>query len=377
MRARLSEIALVTMGQSPPGYTYNRRAEGLPLLNGPAEFGPSTPRPSVFTTSPTKVSEVDDLLFCVRGATTGRMNWSDQTYCLGRGVASVRGIDRSDTRFIYYALRADLESLLTQTNGSVFANLSGEQFRRFEIPWPERAVRTRIAGILGALDDKIELNRRTNETLDALAQAWFGSTPRTAIVPLGELATFSRDAVDPSADPEELFAHFSIPAFDNGQVPVMTLGSSIKSSKLSVPDGCVLLSKLNPRIPRVWLPDLRGVRHPVCSTEFLVALPTARSSRELLYCLFGSKAFADDFASRVAGTSGSHQRVRAADARAVEVAVPRAEDIVELTATLKPILGLIAANRRESRTLAELRDTLLPKLISGELQISGAVCERL
>jgi len=280
--------------------------------------------------------------------------------------------DRLDPGYLRYTLaspetQARLHGLASA--GATRRALTKQMIASLAFHLPALDEQRVIAGVLGALDDKIELNRRLNETLEELARLRFDSAQRSSVLPLNELVTLARDTVDPGSERDQRFEHFSIPAFDDGQTPVVEPGSAIKSSKLVVPPEAVLLSKLNPRIPRVWLSDLRDARRPICSTEFLVALPTERSSREFLYCLFRSNSFVDDFAGRVAGTSGSHQRVRAADALSIEVPVPDQHDLAELTALLRPLLDRAAANRRESRTLAELRDTLLPKLISGELRV--------
>ncbi len=153
-----------------------------------------------------------------------------------------------------------------------------------------------IAHILGTLDDKIELNRRMSETLEAMARAlfksWFvdfdpvrakaagrdpGLPKRLAdlfparlvdselgeipegwqVVPVDHVAELLRDQENPQESPDVLFHHFSIPAFDDGPWPREELGETIKSLKFRVPPGVVLLSKLNPEIERVWLVDVR------------------------------------------------------------------------------------------------------------------------
>jgi type I restriction enzyme S subunit len=282
--------------------------------------------------------------------------------------------DRVDPDFISYMLESKHFQAQAEAMGagSVMRHFGPSHLRSMTVPLPPRNEQRAIASVLGALEDKIQLNRRINETLEAIAQLRFAAAPGSTAVPLGDLLTLSRDGVEPAGEPRQRFEHFSIPAFDDGQTPMIELGSAIKSSKLMVPPGSILLSKLNPHISRVWLPNLRGLRRPICSTEFLVAVPLEPASRELLYCLFRSTAFADEFASRVAGTSGSHQRVKAADALTIRVTVPDRADLRELTATLRPLFDRIAANRCESRTLAELRNALLPKLISGELRVRDA-----
>ena len=80
----------VIMGQSPPGDSYNQDGFGVPLINGPVEFGPtpfSKTLKTKFTTEPKKMCKENDLILCVRGSTTGRMNISGFDGCVGRGVA--------------------------------------------------------------------------------------------------------------------------------------------------------------------------------------------------------------------------------------------------------------------------------------------------
>src|SRR5690606_36252696 len=86
----LSDVCDIVMGQSPAGEMCNTSGVGIPLLNGPTEYGPHHPTPVQFTTDARKFAKAGDLLFCVRGSTTGRMNWADRDYAIGRGVAAIR-----------------------------------------------------------------------------------------------------------------------------------------------------------------------------------------------------------------------------------------------------------------------------------------------
>ncbi|MDO9541071.1 MAG: restriction endonuclease subunit S, partial [Kiritimatiellia bacterium] len=86
----LISVAKIIMGTSPKGNTYNDTGNGLPLINGPTEFGDDHPDCTLFTTKSSKECNAGDLIFCVRGSTTGRMNWADKKYSLGRGVCSIR-----------------------------------------------------------------------------------------------------------------------------------------------------------------------------------------------------------------------------------------------------------------------------------------------
>jgi len=187
---------------------------------------------------------------------------------------------------------------------------------------------------------------------------------------VGGLATLSRGAVNPGNFHDESFDHFSLPAFDNGRTPKVELGSAIMSNKLVVTPNSVLLSKLNPHIPRIWLPDLHPTRRSVCSTEFMVACSKPGVSREYLFSLFTSSAFASVYGTLVTGTTGSHQRIRPESVLEMKVVIPPPPLIQAFTAVAKPMFDRINRNTEQSRTLATLRDALLPKLLSGELQTS-------
>jgi len=304
------------------------------------------------------------------------------------------------------------QAFLERISGiSTISTLSLTVQKSLEIPLPPLDEQNAIAAVLGALDDKIELNRRMNATLEAMAralfQSWFadfdpvrakmdgrepvGFDPDTAAripdsfrdseaghIPRGwkvgrvaEIVEFSRSSVDPSGFPDEIFNHYSLPAFDEGRTPKPEPGSSIKSNKLVVTRDSVLLSKLNPHIQRIWLPDLHSTRRSVCSTEFIVATPRDGYSREFLFSLFTSGPFASAYCTLVTGTTGSHQRIHPGSVLDMKVVNPPVNIVEAFTAVTKPMFDQVNRNIDQSRTLATLRDTLLPKLLSGELSISA------
>ena len=187
-----------------------------------------------------------------------------------------------------------------------------------------------------------------------------------------DLCTLSRETINPGEFPDETFDHYSIPAFDEGRLPKPETGESIKSNKFVVPANAAMISKLNPRIPRIWLPDVSTVCRSIASTEFLIAIPKPGVSREWLYGLFASQAFLDVFATMITGTSGSHQRVKPEYLLAMDMEIPLAEAIQQYTKAAAPLHKRIALNLHESQTLAALRDALLPKLLSGAVRVKGA-----
>jgi type I restriction enzyme S subunit len=306
----------------------------------------------------------------------------------------------------------DFQNQLTSVMGLSTRNqvpITAQRLLQVEVP--SLSVQRQLSEFVGAIDDRIALLRETNATLEAIAQAlfksWFvdfdpvrakaegrqpeGMDAATAalfpdsfeeselgLVPKGwpvgcvaDLAVQKKGSVNPLASADEWFEHYSLPAFDSGQHPILELGESIKSNKTPMPDEAVLLSKLNPHIPRVWLPVRHG-KNAVCSTEFLAYSPKAAASKELIYCLFSSPDFQQQLCQLVTGTSNSHQRVK--PDQVLELKLPIAGEglLLSFTSAAKPIFERIYSNRQQTQTLSQLRDALLPRLISGKLRLSEA-----
>src|SRR6185295_6271782 len=132
---RLSEPAEILMGTSPPSETYNDTALGVPLINGPVEFGERFPIKSKWTTASVRLTEPGDLIFCVRGSTTGRRVVSDGVYGLGRGVCAIRA-KSSFQPYINLLIDVELPRLLSNVTGSVFPSLSAPDLKNFRILLP-------------------------------------------------------------------------------------------------------------------------------------------------------------------------------------------------------------------------------------------------
>jgi type I restriction enzyme S subunit len=149
--APLSDLADIVMGQSPPGASYNDFGDGTPLLNGPTEFGSLFPIAVQWTTTPTRMSQQGDILFCVRGATAGRMNWSDREYCLGRGLAAIR-TEPGRRAFLYRVLESYYPRFQAAGVGSTFINISKKDLLNVPIPV---ASSERVAQF-GELQEKVD-----------------------------------------------------------------------------------------------------------------------------------------------------------------------------------------------------------------------------
>jgi len=343
------------------------------------------------------------------GASFGQVHYCETDFWPHNTGLYVTDFQGNIPRFAFYFLKA--LDFSRYNSGRAQPSLNRNFIYPIEVQIPPPNEQRAIAHILGTLDDKIELNRRMNETLEAMARAlfksWFvdfdpvrakaegrdpglpqslanlfpdsfenselGKIPKGwAIGRFGDVVEQLREQENPLASPDALFHHFSIPAFDTGQSPKPEYGESIKSLKSRVPVGAVLLSKLNPEIERVWMVDVRPGERAVCSTEFLVLRALPLFTRSYVYCLARSPLFRQQIDGLVTGTSKSHQRAQVESILNLTVVVPPSPIVEAFDHCAEGLLARTHECRRESHSLAALRDTLLPKLISGELRMKHA-----
>ena len=171
----LDQIAEITMGQSPKGSTVSAKGN-MPLLNGPSEFGTNNPRPVQFTSNPIRLAKKGDLLFCVRGS-TGKMNWADREYAIGRGLAAIRPKDKKSKYFIKESIEFFLKELISGATGSVFSSINKNQLHKMKCFIPDDTSLKNVNKVFSDLSNKIETNRQMNKILyeitKTIYKSWF------------------------------------------------------------------------------------------------------------------------------------------------------------------------------------------------------------
>lgn len=412
-KGRLDDVAEIVMGQSPEGEACNTTGSGMPLLNGPTEFGGHHPTPVQFTTDARKLAATGDILFCVRGSTTGKMNWADRQYAIGRGLAAIRPKHGTETaHYVRAVIESGLPQLLQIATGSTFPNVSRDQLLGMPCHLPSLSEQKRIAGILGALDDKIELNRKMNETLEQMARAlfnsWFvdfdpahakatgrqpvGMDKTTAdlfpisfldselgkipkgwkIVPVGEAVECVGGATPSTAETkywEEGRHHWTTPKDFSALASPFLLDTERKLtdagiSKISsglLPAGTLLLSSRAP-IGYIAIATI-----PVAINQGFIALKCNEIASNF-FMLNWCKANMAEIEGRATGTT--FPEISKQNFRPISVCLPPKELMSAFTAKVSPIYGKIVANLRQSRNLSAIRDTLLPGLLNGDIVTS-------
>lgn len=299
---RLGEISVVNMGQSPKGSSYNTIGDGVPLINGPVEFGGNDPFSKTlktkFTTEPTKMCKQGDLILCVRGSTTGRMNIAGFDSCIGRGVASISSAEHQEWINQYINLNRDL--IYKLGTGSTFPNVSSTALSNLLIPIPPQEQQQRIVSILDetfAAIDKAKENAEKNlqnsrELFESYLQSAFAN-PGSGweIKRLGEVCEISSKLIDPRKAEFIDLIHVGGANIESKKGSLIELKTAreekLQSGKFLFDETMVLYSKIRPYLMKVALPYFRGL----CSADVypLSPVPNKINRNYLFYLLLSQK----------------------------------------------------------------------------------------
>jgi type I restriction enzyme S subunit len=313
--------------------------------------------------------------------------------------------------FLYYWLAANVDELYRHASGSTFRELSGTSLKNIRVWLPAcREEQRAIAFILGTLDDKIELNRRMSETLEAMARALFKSwfvdfdpvrakaegrdpglpQPLADLFParlvdsgLGEIPEGWGVAALPEiieVNPTRTLRKGDVaPYLDMANMP--TRGHTPDSvidrpfgSGMRFMNGDTLVARITPCLENgktAYVDFLETGQVGWGSTEYIVLRPKEPLPPEFAYCLARSETFRDFAIQSMTGSSG-RQRVPAASLE--HFLLPDSSEPIARAfgRAVAPMFARAGKAGSESRAFAALRDALLPKLLSGELRVKDA-----
>jgi len=312
-------------------------------------------------------------------------------------------------RFLYLFLKSHLfkTQVTALATGSAQPQLPIRDISRIQISLPTIAEQLSIAGMLGALDDKIELNRRMNETLEALARAifkdWlvdFGPTRAKAegcapyLVP--ELWDLFPDTLDEEGKPVgwsfDTLARLAVTNSESWTarhhprtVEYVDLSSAkwgnIEATALldwiAAPSRARRIAKVGDTIVGTTRPGNGSFAYIsrdglTASTGFAVLSPRRSMYRDTVYIAATSVENIERLANLAEGHGGAYPAVKPNEVTDTVIVFPGDEVLASFADLVSPIREKIERAKAESRTLAETRDLLLPKLMSGELRLAEA-----
>ena len=401
----LNSFLNIEMGQSPEAEHVNQDGLGLPLLNGPAEFTDKYPVPVQYTTNAKRFASKADILFCVRGSTTGRMNIADQKYAIGRGLAAIsHKKGRHLNSFVKGLIDCNLSNLLGGTLGSVFPNLTKDQLFEFRCSIPDLPTQQKIAAVLSALDDKIELNNKINADLEAMAKTlydyWFvqfefpdqSGRPYKSSggamvwneqlkkeIPEGwEVKRLSSIADTgsggtPKSTIKEFYEGGKIPWINSGELNnpfiigtenfITELGLKNSNAKL-FPKNSILVAMYGATAGKVSFLKIEAT-----TNQAICALIPKKEETNfyIKFCIEDLYTYLVNLSSGSARDNLSQDKIKN-----LELILPKSELLAKFHLSVKPFFEKYYLNSLQNQTLSTLRDWLLPMLMNGQVSVGEA-----
>jgi type I restriction enzyme S subunit len=300
--------------------------------------------------------------------------------CLGQRTVQLRP-DRSKVapRYLLFLLldREMQNRMESMAAGSTVPHLNLSDIREMELPeLPPLPVQRRIADILGALDDKIELNRRMNETLEEMAQTlyycYFDGSVERGDIGLEELVEIKPRM--PVPDDDEVLTYVGMADVEPNRMSVTDYGEKEYTSGRRFVNHDTLMARITPSLENgktAFVDFLDDGEMAFGSTEFTVMRAGEDTSPYFVYCCARDERFREYAISTMTGSSG---RQRVQENLLGEYVFENFDQsrMDHFHDQVEPLFELIRSNTSENQTLAETRDYLLPKLISGEIEVGMA-----
>jgi len=393
-------------GKNPPYYSVNYEYPVIDnfLING--DRYPNINRvkrfidKNVFNTFIRKYLKKDDVVITLVGNGVGSCclvpadNW-----VIIQNTIGLKTKPSVYNRYLYYYLKLNKNKIALLDGGSSQPNVRVDNFLQIKVNFQNFDEQKKIAETLYILDSKIELNKRINAELEAMAKTlydyWFvqfdfpdknGKPYKTGggkmvwneelkreiperweVKPLSEITQVSNESVNPMDFPDKEFKYYSIPGFDESGTFKIEKGFEIKSNKYSIKNTDVLVSKLNPWFSRViYATDDSDL---ISSTEFVVWRTKNLAMKNYMYMIARDASFVTFCTKSASGTSNSHKRVNPTVMMKYKIVFDETVT-THFGNTLGSSIKMLEKNKIENQKLTELRDWLLPMLMNGQVKVN-------
>lgn len=391
MKVKLGDIAEITMGQSPQSKYYNFEEKGIPFLQGNRTFGKRYPTFDTYTSFVTKVALAGDVIMSVR-APVGDLNFTPIDMCLGRGVCSIR-MKNGNQDYLFYLLKYNMRKLLNKESGTVFGSVNKNDIANLEVEIVNDSEQVQIARILSMIDDKIEENEKINNNLEQQAQTifkeWFINNPANSGWKVGTFSELIKSTLNgdwgkeaPTGNNTEkvyCVRGADIPdvrSGNKGKMPTRyILPKNYVNKKLEAGDIVVEISGGSPtqstgRCTAITQSLLDRYDSGMICTNFCKAIKPINGYSLFVYYYWLYLYDKGIFFSYENGTTGIKNLDFSGFLETESILIPPLDKVIVFDDYCKTIFYEIFSNGKQSEQLACLRDTLLPKLMSNEINVS-------
>lgn len=371
MKYKLEEIVDVTMGQSPKSEYYNIEGKGYPFLQGNRTFGFKYPTFDTYTTVMTKSAKAGDVIMSVR-APVGDLNITPVDMCLGRGVCSLR-MKNGNQSFLFYMMKYYIPHLVRKESGTVFGSVNRNDINGLEVDIPEDfLIQEKIARYLEMIDEKIELSNKINnnllQQLHVLYSRLFCDSAMDT--PLGEVVATTSGGT-PSRKHDEYYSDSSICWVKSKEL----LGNYIHETEEHINDLAIKKSSAKLLPKHSVLIAMYGATVGACG---VISKPM--TCNQAVCALLCNETYPYTYLFQIAYESQQkfiNLAVGSAQQNISQVLIKQLNLHNDLNIIQKfhglalPMHQEIESLQAENMHLDALRDNLLPKLMSGELDVSN------
>lgn len=380
-KIKLKDIADINMGQSPSGSSYNNNGRGIPFLQGNKTFGFLYPTIDTWTTEPKKIGKKNSVLMSVR-APVGDLNIANKDICIGRGLCSIE-MKNGNNQYLYYLMKNSIKKIKMKSTGTVFESINRKELENIEILDFDKSQQKKISKILFDIDKKIELNIQTNDNLYEITNKLYEQ-----LFVIERQDDWKEYNLQELMDISNGYSYTGKELVDTSVVGMATIKNfertggfkeegfkdiePIKAKDVHYADkfdilvACTDLTQ-NADIIGNAIMILNSSRYEkvVISMDLVKILP--KKNKYLVFSILNSKEFKNFALGYKTGTTVLHLNKNCF--KDFNIRLPDLDKVENFEKMVETNYKKISYNLEENDTLIQLKDTLLPKLMNGEIDL--------
>lgn len=376
-KIKLKDIADINMGQSPSGSSYNNNGRGIPFLQGNKTFGFLYPTIDTWTTEPKKIGKKNSVLMSVR-APVGDLNIANKDICIGRGLCSIE-MKNGNNQFLYYLMKNSIKKIKMKSTGTVFESINRKELENIEILDFDKSQQKKISKILFDIDKKIELNIQTNDNLYKILEQYIKEhyynnefVRNGNVNDIGKIqggyAFKSKDLLNETTNNKVLkIKNISASGvdIDNTQCVYDEVADKV-DKKFLLLRGNVIIAMTGAELGKTGYLYGQDYRY-FLNQRVGVIRGNDKYSELYLNCLFLLKDMQNTLNSK--GYGSAQPNISTSDIENIEIPIPKEDELETFYEKCNPIYSKMILNSEQNQSLKQLRDSLLPKLMNGEIDL--------